>query len=174
MTAMIQRDQARGLAEGLGWFSIGLGLLEVAAARSMANGLGLRGQENLVRAYGVREIVTGIGILASRPEDRGPWLWGRVAGDALDMATLAAGMRQGGGGAAGLAMAAVLGVTVLDIVAAQAVSADARPRWIARDYSRRTGFARPVEELRGIARDDNAVPREYRTPDALAAWMPAD
>ena len=37
----------------------------------------------VARAYGLREIGTGIGILASK--DPSPWLWGRVAGDALDV-----------------------------------------------------------------------------------------
>ena len=44
----------------------------------------------LTRAYGLREIGTGIGILTSK--DPSPWLWGRVAGDALDVATVGAGL----------------------------------------------------------------------------------
>lgn len=48
----------------------------------------MHGQERLIRAYGVREIAKGVGILTS--PNPTPWLWGRVAGDALDLATLAA------------------------------------------------------------------------------------
>ena len=48
------------------------------------------GHEPIVFAYGVREVVNGIGILAS--DDPTPWVWGRVGGDALDIATVAAGM----------------------------------------------------------------------------------
>ena len=75
------------LAYGLGWFSIALGAMELFATRKLTRALGMRGQERLVQAYGVREIVTGIGILTS--PDPTPWLWGRVAGDALDLGTLA-------------------------------------------------------------------------------------
>jgi len=49
------RGTAGRLAGGLGWFSIGLGLLELTAAGPLARGLGMRGQENLLRAYGLRE-----------------------------------------------------------------------------------------------------------------------
>src|SRR5947209_10102577 len=75
------------LARGLGWFSIGLGLAEVLAPHAMADLTGVRSPA-LLRAYGLREIICGIGILGSaRPAG---WLWGRVAGDALDLATLLA------------------------------------------------------------------------------------
>src|SRR5919112_5715207 len=88
-----RRDSsADALARGLGWFSIGLGLAEVIAPGALARALGMRGHEGLIRAYGVREIATGIGVLAS--EDPTPWIWGRVAGDALDLATLATAVER--------------------------------------------------------------------------------
>src|SRR4028118_2183053 len=80
------------LARGLGIFSIGLGIMEVAAPGALARWLGMRGQERLIQAYGLREIATGVGILASR--DPTPWIWGRVGGDALDLATLAGGFHD--------------------------------------------------------------------------------
>lgn len=175
MTALIDNRKADSLAQGLGLFSIGLGIVELLSARSMADGLGLRGQERLVQAYGLREIATGIGILASRGEDRAPWLWGRVAGDALDVATLAAGMRDPDPDRrrnAGLAMAAVLGVTMLDLVAAQTLQPERGYR-MAHDYTQRSGFPRPPSEMRGAALGDNPVPREFRTPDALVPWVDA-
>ena len=72
------------VARGLGWFSIGLGLVEALSPGIVTRTLGMEGKEGLVRGYGVREIGTGIGILAAN--DPSPWLWGRVAGDALDLA----------------------------------------------------------------------------------------
>jgi len=175
MTALIDNRKADSLAQGLGWFSIGLGLVELASARSMADAFGLRGQERLVQAYGLREIATGIGILTSRGEDRAPWLWGRVAGDALDVATLAAGMRNAAPEErrnAGLAMAAVLGVTVLDLVAAQALQPERGYR-MRHDYTQRSGFPKLPSEMRGAAMQDNPVPRDFRTPDALVPWADA-
>src|SRR5215211_9385342 len=106
------------LARGLGWFSSGLGLAEVIAPRALARALGMEGTETVIRAYGMREIATGIGILAS--EDPTPWIWGRVAGDALDLATLATGL-EGDNPERGNVLAAtatVIGATVIDVVCA--------------------------------------------------------
>ena len=47
----------------------------------------------VTRIYGLREIGTGIGLLTSK--DPSPWLWARVAGDTLDIATVGAGMLVG-------------------------------------------------------------------------------
>lgn len=78
---------AEKVARGLGWFSIGLGLAETLTPRNLTPYLGLEGRETLIRAYGLREIAAGIGILAS-PRPTARWLWARVGGDALDIATL--------------------------------------------------------------------------------------
>ncbi|HZB36690.1 MAG TPA: cyclase dehydrase, partial [Beijerinckiaceae bacterium] len=107
------------LARGLGVFSIALGLVEVVAARSLTRALGMQGNETLVRLYGLREIAKGVGILASN--DPMPWMWGRVAGDALDLATLATGLEGDNPKRDNvmLALASVAGVTALDIYCAQ-------------------------------------------------------
>jgi hypothetical protein len=107
---------SRPLAEGLGWFSIGLGLAEVLAPNAMARLVGMPRQPTLVRLYGLRELAAGIGILRERRPTT--WLAARVAGDALDLATLAANAaaRRSDGSRLGLAAVAVAGVTLLDIV----------------------------------------------------------
>ena len=51
------------LARGLGWFSIGLGLAELLAPAQGRRFLGMEEHTGLIRAYGAREIATGIGIL---------------------------------------------------------------------------------------------------------------
>jgi uncharacterized membrane protein len=67
-----------------------------------------------MRTYGVRELAAGIGILSQeRPVN---WVWSRVAGDVVDLATLARARATSRGRTA--ATAAVLGVTALDIMCA--------------------------------------------------------
>jgi hypothetical protein len=115
-------DSSEPLANFLGLFSIGLGLWELAAPRSVAAVTGVRAPA-LLRAYGAREIAAGLGILANRRP--AGWLWARVAGDVLDLATLGAAYAEAPPAERHkplLAAAAVLGVTVLDVVAAQAHS----------------------------------------------------
>jgi hypothetical protein len=104
------------LARGLGWFSFGLGFLELAFPDQLAETLGMEGREDLIRFYGAREVAAGAGCLMASPPTT--YVWGRVAGDALDIATLAAylGPDNPKRGNVGVAMAAVLGVTVLDVL----------------------------------------------------------
>src|SRR5215208_4045752 len=108
----------RKLARGLGWFSIGLGLVELLATRRLARMVGLRGRESLVWAYGLREVASGVGILAS-PGAKGQaaGVWSRVGGDVVDLATLgAAASRPNPSDAHPLAaIVAVAGVAALDL-----------------------------------------------------------
>ncbi len=116
-------DSAHALAQGLGWFSIALGAAELLAPHALARWLGAGDRAALIRAYGAREVANGIGIVA-RDDRLAPWLWGRVAGDALDLATLAAALHVANPRRAnvGLALAAVAGVTALDVVCAVQLS----------------------------------------------------
>lgn len=112
----------RRSARLLGWLSLGLGAAEVAAPRALARVLGTRPRPALTRtAYGLREIAVGAGILASR--NPRPWVWARVAGDALDLLTLAAirGNRHARPGTVALALGSVAAVTALDLRTALAL-----------------------------------------------------
>ena len=158
------------LARGLGLFSIGLGLAEFVAPRALARALGMPGNKPLIRAYGAREIATGVAILAS--DDPTPWIWGRVAGDVLDLATLTTGLEGNNPKQANLAIAfaAVAGVTALDVYCAQQLSReDTHPLPPPRDYGDRTGFPRPPSAMRGAARDFEA-PRDFRIPEPLRPY----
>ena len=65
------------------------GVAEVIAPEKLAKLIGTRGRHTgLIRAYGMREIAAGLGILTQRRP--AGWVWSRVAGDALDLATLGA------------------------------------------------------------------------------------
>ena len=159
---------ADALARGLGWFSIGLGLAELLAARRLTRALGLRGQEGLVRAYGVREIANGVAILSAK--DPTPWVWSRVGGDALDIGTLVVGLEDNPKrDNVRVALAAVAGVTLLDVVCGQMLSAGSAARLPMRDYSKRRGMPRPPAQMRGAARDFE-VPRDMRVPEALRPY----
>lgn len=141
---------SKRLAQGLGWFSIALGLMELTLSRQLCRALGMRNMEWLVRAYGAREVGTGIGLLAFR--NRAPWIWARVAGDALDLATLAAALpakrkRRN----VGMAIGAVAGVSALDYACARDFQTRRRASVLVRDYSDRSGFPRPAAEMRGRA-----------------------
>lgn len=107
------------LATFLGVFSIGLGLAELLTPRNVADATGVR-SPGLLRAYGARELGAGVGILTA--DNPAKWLWARVAGDVMDLATLGAAYANGRGDdrrKALQAAAAVAGVTVLDLVAAR-------------------------------------------------------
>jgi hypothetical protein len=166
------RDGTHALAQGLGWFSVGLGLAELLAPARLGRLLGMEEHTTLIRAYGARELAVGIGILAQ--DDPEPWLWGRVGGDALDLGTLAMGMREGNPQRenAGLAFLAVAGVTALDVICASALARERQedawslPVW---DYSHRRGMPRPPEAMRGVARDA-PIPRDMRTPEPLRPY----
>jgi hypothetical protein len=151
------------VARGLGWFSLGLGLAELVAPGKLGRALGLEGKETLLRAYGGREIGAGIWALSDTPA---PAIWARVAGDLVDLGTLAAGLR----GAddiqkrnAFIALAAVGGITLIDLLTAMKLSAETSENKgeTGRDYSGRSGFPGGVDKARGAAADFR-TPREYR------------
>jgi uncharacterized membrane protein len=105
-------------AKGLGWLSIVLGLTEVVMPRALARFIGVRPQPVLLPALGLREITSGIGILAQRQPTM--WVWSRVMGDATDLALLGAARlnRHNDEERIDLAAAAVAGVTALDLLCA--------------------------------------------------------
>jgi hypothetical protein len=161
---------AHRLAQGLGWFSVGLGLTELLAPRAVGRFLGMEERTELLRAYGAREIVAGVGILAQ--EDPTPWIWGRVGGDVLDLGTLAMGLGRSNPqrGNVAIAVGAVAGVTALDVLCARSLGKDREPSplWL-RDYRSRSGLPRSPEEMRGAARNLE-TPKDMRAPDAMRPY----
>jgi hypothetical protein len=140
------------LARGLGWFSIGLGLAELFASRPLARALGMEGGEWLLRGYGAREITAGILSLSVNPM---PGITSRVAGDALDIATLLAADRYENPKRENVrvALLAVIGVTLLDIVCTAGLQArHGRGRAEPRTYRDRSGFPQGLSQARGAAR----------------------
>lgn len=147
----ILRQKPDTLAKGLGWFSIGLGVAELLMPRKFSRTLGMPGQTKLIRAYGLREIIMGMGILSAKHPR--PWILGRIGGDAMDLATHIWGIRRGRAPVkAALAAGLVAGVTALDVRSASGLKREDRARQ-APDYSDRSGFPKPAGQMRGLARD---------------------
>ena len=137
-----QYDTVHKLAIGLGWFSLALGVGELVAGGPLSRWLGLRKRGTMIRSYGAREVVTGAGILAQG--SRG-WLWGRVAGDIVDIATLALSLKRGRARRnASVALTAVAGVTALDIFCALMLARHPR---MARDRLTARGAAQGLKQL---------------------------
>jgi hypothetical protein len=140
------------MARSIGWFSLALGAVELLAPRVVTRFLGIEGREGLLRAYGVREIGSGMMSLST---DKQVGLWSRIAGDGLDLATLFGAYRPANPQRTnvGVAIGLVIGITMLDIVMAQmttAVHARKPNEW--RRYSDRSGFPGGVQQARGAAR----------------------
>jgi uncharacterized membrane protein len=125
-----------GLARALGLFSLGLGVTQLLAPRALGRAIGVGEHPRIMRGLGMREITSGVGILADeRPAE---WLWSRVAGDVMDLALLSRAMddRDGSRKRVVGAAAAVAGALLIDAYAAQrmtratrgtAAPADGRP-----------------------------------------------
>ncbi|HSJ23255.1 MAG TPA: hypothetical protein VK929_01140 [Longimicrobiales bacterium] len=112
-------DDGRTLARAMGWVSFGLGAVELAAPKHVARFLGVDERHApLIRAYGAREVASGAGIMSQRTPTAG--VWSRVAGDALDLATLAVAMMPSRRrDRVLLAMGVVGGALALDALAAK-------------------------------------------------------
>jgi hypothetical protein len=120
------------LGLGLGVFSIVLGVTELFAARRITRALDADGHEGLVRGFGAREIVAGIGLLGAPANASG--VWNRVAGDAMDLTALSAAAASAPRNKAVWgALAFVVGAAVLDVI-------------VARGLDRTTGKTFPVRE----------------------------
>lgn len=162
----------QGLANFLGFFSLGLGLAEFVMPGVVAKVAGFNSDgdgHRLLRAMGAREIAHGVSVLSSAQPDK--QLWGRVAGDALDLALLGGALANGRNsrGRTLLATAAVLGVTVLDVLAAKQVAEQPSGSKAVREEEqglviakRSITVAKPIDEVYAFWRDFQNFPRFMR------------
>jgi uncharacterized membrane protein len=84
------RKDGSGLARALGWFSVGLGAVQLLAPERLDRLIGVEstdGSRRLMRAVGLQELTVGLGIL--RRERPAGLLWTRVGGDLSHLALLA-------------------------------------------------------------------------------------
>lgn len=122
-TARAREDgAARRRGRALGLVSLGLGVAQVAAPHAVRRLSGVDDSATsraVVPLVGARELVHAAGLLAGRRTGR--WAWTRVAGDAVDLTSLAVALANRRGerrrrlvGVTG----AVLGITALDVLTA--------------------------------------------------------
>jgi hypothetical protein len=111
---------AKAIALGLGWFSIGLGAVDVFASRRIARSLDAERHEPLIKGVGLREIATGLGLLQAPAHSARSW--NRVAGDAFDIVALGAVARKSPRNRIVWgALALVIAATVADVLTARAL-----------------------------------------------------
>jgi uncharacterized membrane protein len=160
----IMNINAKQLARGLGWFSIGLGLAELLTPRGVAKIAGVRGNTGLIRVMGLREIAHGIAIFAQGKRPTAA-VWSRVAGDALDLAALGAAFASpdSSKGRVAFATANVLAVTALDVICAQQLSSG--------NQSMTEGGASKVKKSLIINRTPEELYRFWRDFENLPRFM---
>lgn len=154
---------AQRVARGLGWFSIGLGVAELLVPGLIAKLCGGQGKHTgLIRLYGLREIAAGL-MIFSQGNKPAAGVWSRVAGDAIDLATLAAAAVNPRTNKAGVAFATanVLAVTAVDIACAQELSRQKgeMTETGAICVKRSVVINRPAEELYNFWHDIQNLPR---------------
>ena len=143
--------------------------------RALARFIGVRPQPVLLPALGLREITSGIGILAQRQPTG--WVWSRVAGDAIDLALLGAARmdRHSDEERIDLAAAAVAGVTALDLLCAllltrqpKAMDQTVKTITIQRSPEEIFAFWRELENLPRVMPDLRSV---RRTGERRSHWV---
>jgi hypothetical protein len=146
------------LGKALGWFSLGLGLVELLAPHRITHALGMTGQEALVRAYGAREIGSGMLSLST---EKSLGLWSRVGGDLIDIATLLTALRDDNPKKQNVttALAMVAAITLLDVMTAQRTTAcHSRKSGDRNIYRDRSGFPGGLAAARGAAKEFQVPP----------------
>jgi uncharacterized membrane protein len=168
-------SKGQGLAGVLGLFGLGLGLVQVLAPRQLLEFVGVRPDDNrvnFIRLVGLRELMSGAGILLNPdPKAKNNWVWGRVAGDAMDIASISAVMNARGSdqGRLGAVLAAVAGVTAMDVLAGRQLASES-------SAEQHTGSDADVEPLTKRAKDANgnqvnkAVTINRSAEDLYAFW----
>jgi len=169
------------VARGLGWFSIGLGITEILAPRQLSKLIGIDERPVLMRMLGVRETLSGVGILLQ--DNPAASLWSRVAGDGMDLALLGAAMASDSSEKSNLvaATAAVAGVTALDAFCSIQLTRWGRVRLaksvitVNRPQGEVYAFWREPENLNQFIK---SIPAEFEIisarPDEFMEWRSTD
>lgn len=118
------KREAERYATGLGFAQLALAAFELAKPGALAKSVGLSENHTFLKGFGAREMATGAGLFGwRRGRGRSAWIWARVAGDAMDIWTLAPALSRNNPKrkAAVAALAIVGAVTIIDILCARAL-----------------------------------------------------
>jgi len=160
------------MADFLGFFSLGLGLAEVLAPRTMARIVGVEDPDDkhasTFRWLGLREIASGAAILGCKQPKNA--MWSRVAGDTMDLALLGKVLAnpKHHSGRTLFAIANVAAVTALDVMCARELSL--QPEMEEDELSgpsvlrvrRSVTIGKPVAEVYAFWRNFSNLPRFMR------------
>jgi uncharacterized membrane protein len=162
-------SDGEGLAKALGWFSLGLGIAQLTAPKRLNRMIGAREDSKsrtMMLAVGVREIAAGVGLLTqARPA---AWAWGRVAGDAMDLALVGNALTSDEHDRPRTAATAtaLLAITALDVYCAQRLTQtrrDAMTKADAKHQGTRVRKSitvnRPASEVYAFWRNFENLPR---------------
>lgn len=127
----------------------------------------------IIRGLGLREIVSGLGIL-TRPRPS-TWLWSRVVGDMMDLSLLGLALNSSRTDRVrlGAATAAVAGVTALDVYASLEFTRARRTRRLSMSVTRAVPLEasilinRPPQECYEFWHDFENLPRFMRSVESV-------
>jgi uncharacterized membrane protein len=159
---------AQRLANALGWFSIGLGLAQVVVPANVARLAGTDPSPRtlqLMRALGLREISSGIGILSGKRTD--DWVRARVAGDMMDLALLGRLLlsESSDRGKTLASTVAVAGVTALDMLAAASLGKQRDAK-----NSQRSSTTMEQDEQKNLKKVRRAITINRSPAEVAAFW----
>lgn len=165
----------RHLARGLGLLSLALGAVYLAVPARFSRWIGVpptSQRSGVVALVGVRQVGVGLGLLASRRPTR--WLAMRLLGDAKDIGLLLAAMRlrRADRPRLGAALAAIGGITAVDVLATLAwrtrsEMVEGRPE-TALSVRRTITVRRPREEVYRFWRDFENLPSFMENLESVA------
>lgn len=164
----------RTLIDGLGYFSIGLGLTAILAPKFLSRLTGVGEQHSKwVRTVGARELANGWAILSQeKPVES---VWSRVGGDVVDLAMLGAAYVSSGSkkGRVCMTSAAVAGIALLDFVAAQESTRRSKSTSApgASRVSESVMIARSPEELYWFWRNFENLPRFMKHLQSVTSYQ---
>lgn len=146
---------ANMLACGLGFASIGFGLLQLLAPRARGRGPADRHRGGgLLRLDGLVEAGIGLGLLMG--QSRRDWMWSRALNHAFQAGLLIPRLGRGNPHrvAAGTALGGLVASLAVDALCARQLGVEERPArsGVVHDYSGRSGFPQSPDKMRGAAR----------------------